>query len=296
MARGRGRRVRPLAAQARAADRGAHQRRARPPHDLRLAARRRRRRSARSWRWPSGRSCGTGRSCSRWRRPARRSTPFDVPAPELDGGGSRFDARRRRGRAGGPGRPQRPQRRRGADRLPARGRRPRRGRRRAGGLRAAPAGASSGSARPPRGALVVDDYAHHPTEVAATLEAARTLGAAPRRRRLPAAPVLAHARTRRASSAPRSPLADLVVVLDIYPARERAEDFPGVTGRLVAAAAADAAGGRPVAWLPGFDEAERLPARRRCATATCCSRSAPATSTRSAAALAGLSRHGQDPT
>ena len=51
-------------------------------------------------------------------------------------------------------------------------------------------------------------------------------------------------------------LADLVVVLDIYPARERQEDFPGVTGRLVAAAAADAAGGRPVAWLPGFDEAE----------------------------------------
>ena len=51
-------------------------------------------------------------------------------------------------------------------------------------------------------------------------------------------------------------LADLVVVVDIYPARERAEDFPGVTGRLVAAAAADAADGRRVAWLPGFDEAE----------------------------------------
>src|SRR6185503_13576271 len=51
-------------------------------------------------------------------------------------------------------------------------------------------------------------------------------------------------------------LADVVVVLGIYPARERQEDFPGVTGRLVAAAAADAAGGRPVAWLPGFDEAE----------------------------------------
>jgi UDP-N-acetylmuramate--alanine ligase len=45
-------------------------------------------------------------------------------------------------------------------------------------------------------------------------------------------------------------------VLDVYPARERAEDFPGVTGRLVAAAAADAAAGRPVAWLPGFGEAE----------------------------------------
>jgi UDP-N-acetylmuramate--alanine ligase len=50
--------------------------------------------------------------------------------------------------------------------------------------------------------------------------------------------------------------ADLVVVLDVYPARERGEDFPGVTGRLVAAAAADAGSGRRVAWLPGFDEAE----------------------------------------
>jgi UDP-N-acetylmuramate--alanine ligase len=48
------------------------------------------------------------------------------------------------------------------------------------------------------------------------------------------------------------------VVLGIYPSRERAEDFPGVTGRLVAAAAADAAGGRQVAWLPGFDDAERF--------------------------------------
>ena len=30
-------------------------------------------------------------------------------------------------------------------------------------------------------------------------------------------------------------LADVVVVLDVYPARERAEDFPGVSGLLVAA-------------------------------------------------------------
>ena len=42
VARRRGRRVRPLAAQALADDRGAHERRARPPHDLQLAPRRRR--------------------------------------------------------------------------------------------------------------------------------------------------------------------------------------------------------------------------------------------------------------
>ena len=59
-------------------------------------------------------------------------------------------------------------------------------------------------------------------------------------------------------------LADLVVVLDVYPARERAEDFPGVSGLLVAEAAADAAGGRPVWWLPALDDAERqLRARAR---------------------------------
>jgi UDP-N-acetylmuramate--alanine ligase len=55
--------------------------------------------------------------------------------------------------------------------------------------------------------------------------------------------------------------ADRVVVLDVYPARERAEDFPGVSGLLVAEAAADAARGRPVAWLP--NAALALPHLRR---------------------------------
>jgi UDP-N-acetylmuramate--alanine ligase len=52
--------------------------------------------------------------------------------------------------------------------------------------------------------------------------------------------------------------ADVVAVLDVYPARERAEDHPGVTGRLVAAAAADAAPGRRVLWLPDHDTARRV--------------------------------------
>jgi UDP-N-acetylmuramate--alanine ligase len=52
-------------------------------------------------------------------------------------------------------------------------------------------------------------------------------------------------------------LADLVVVLDVYRARERPEDFPGVSGYLVAEAAADFAEGRPVWWLPRIDDAER---------------------------------------
>ncbi|HEX8648800.1 MAG TPA: UDP-N-acetylmuramate--L-alanine ligase [Thermoleophilaceae bacterium] len=107
------------------------------------------------------------------------------------------------------------------------------------------------------GAAVYDDYAHHPTEVRATLEAARTLG--PRRLVACFQPHL-YSRTRAlARDFGRAlAIADLVCVLDVYPARERAEDFPGVSGWLVAAAAADAARGRPVYWTPGIDDAERL--------------------------------------
>jgi len=106
------------------------------------------------------------------------------------------------------------------------------------------------------GALVVDDYAHHPTEVRATIAAARTL--APRRVVAVFQPHL-FSRTRHQYREFGAALAaaDLVAVLDVYPAREDPADHPGITGRLVAAAAADAAGGRTVAWLPGFDEAER---------------------------------------
>ncbi len=99
------------------------------------------------------------------------------------------------------------------------------------------------------GAAVYDDYAHHPTEVAAALAAARTL----RPGRLVAVfqPHL-YSRTRALAREFGQALAqaDVVVVLDIYPARESAADFPGVCGRLVAAAAADAAAGRAVLWLP----------------------------------------------
>ncbi len=106
------------------------------------------------------------------------------------------------------------------------------------------------------GAVVFDDYAHHPTEVAAALAAARTL--VPRRLIGVFQPHL-YSRTRALAREFGAALvaADVVVALPVYPARERAEDFPGVDGRLVAAAAADAAPGRQVAWLPGFGAAER---------------------------------------
>ena len=107
----------------------------------------------------------------------------------------------------------------------------------------------------PGGGEVYDDYAHHPTEVAAAIAAARTF--APRRLVAVFQPHL-YSRTRALAAGFGRALAtaDAVVVLPIYPARERAEDFPGVTGRLVAEYAADAGPRRrPVAWMPGFDPA-----------------------------------------
>jgi UDP-N-acetylmuramate--alanine ligase len=108
-----------------------------------------------------------------------------------------------------------------------------------------------------RGALVYDDYAHHPTEVAATLRAARTL---PHGRLLAVFQPHLYSRTRLlARDFGRAlALADITVVLDVYPARERAEDHPGVSGLLIAEASADAASGRPVYWLPRFAEAEAV--------------------------------------
>jgi len=106
----------------------------------------------------------------------------------------------------------------------------------------------------PRGALVYDDYAHHPSEVAATLQAARTLG---HERLIAVFQPHLYSRTARLAGAFGSALAlaDTVVVLDVYPARERAADHPGIRGLMIAEAAADKAAGRPVYWLPTFADA-----------------------------------------
>ncbi len=113
------------------------------------------------------------------------------------------------------------------------------------------------------GAVVIDDYAHHPTEVAATIAAARTLE--PERLVAVFQPHLFSRTERLAGEFGRALAeADLICVVDIYEARERAEDFPGVDGRLIAAAAADAANGREVLWLPGLALArEQLGTRLR---------------------------------
>ncbi len=99
------------------------------------------------------------------------------------------------------------------------------------------------------GALVYDDYAHHPTEVRATLEAMRELE--PRRIIAVFQPHL-YSRTKALAEDFGAALgaADEIGVLDVYPAREEpVGPLAGVSGLLVARAAADRAGGRPVLWL-----------------------------------------------
>ena len=104
------------------------------------------------------------------------------------------------------------------------------------------------------GASVYDDYAHHPTKVAAAIATARTV--TPGRLVAVFQPHL-YSRTQALWQEFGRALApaDVTLVLPVYAARERAEDYPGVDGRLVAAAAADGASGRTVAWMPSFDAA-----------------------------------------
>jgi UDP-N-acetylmuramate--alanine ligase len=185
---------------------------------------------------------------------------FDVPAPALEPGGSRFHWRGVEVRLAVPGAHNA---RNAAAALEAC--------RLAGADPAAAAAALADLAGAGRrferlgttrvGALVIDDYAHHPTEVAATIEAARTLAA---RRVVAVFQPHLYSRTERLAGEFGAALAraDVAAVLDVYPARERAEDFPGVSGLLVAEAAADAAGGRTVLWLSDFDTAERTLAPR----------------------------------
>jgi UDP-N-acetylmuramate--alanine ligase len=82
-----------------------------------------------------------------------------------------------------------------------------------------------------RGVTVVDDYAHHPTEIRATLEAARA--AFPGRRLIAAFQPHLFSRTRDFAGDFGAALAgaDVVFLTEIYPARE--QPIPGVTADLI---------------------------------------------------------------
>jgi len=105
------------------------------------------------------------------------------------------------------------------------------------------------------GVTVVDDYAHHPTEIAALLQAARQRFG-DRRLVVVFQPHL-YSRTRRFAAAFGEALAaaDTVVLLPIFPARE--EPVPGVSSALIAAAVRER--GRVRTELaPSFADALRL--------------------------------------
>jgi UDP-N-acetylmuramate--alanine ligase len=97
------------------------------------------------------------------------------------------------------------------------------------------------------GILVVDDYAHHPTEIAVTIAAARA--AYPERRVVIAFQPHLYTRTRDFSVEFGRALAaaDQLWITEIYPAREL--PIPGVTGALVVAEA-EGAGAREVHYRP----------------------------------------------
>jgi UDP-N-acetylmuramate--alanine ligase len=104
---------------------------------------------------------------------------------------------------------------------------------------------------------IYDDYAHHPTEVRAALSALREPG--PSRLVAVFQPHL-YSRTKAFADefGAALTLADEVVVLDVYPAREEpVGELAGVSGLQVAQAAAERGGGKPVWWLPERDLARR---------------------------------------
>ena len=100
------------------------------------------------------------------------------------------------------------------------------------------------------GVTIIDDYAHHPTEIVATLQATRA--SYPGRRIVAAFQPHLFSRTRDFAQEFGSALsgADFVFLADIYAAREQPID--GVTSDLIAAVLRKA--GRPVAWQGGRSE------------------------------------------
>jgi len=126
------------------------------------------------------------------------------------------------------------------------------------GLAAAALGRYRGAARrmEPKGEAggvrVLDTYAHHPTELAADLQAAREVAAGGRIVAVFQPHLYSRTRIFAAEFGAALGLADEVVVLDVYAAREDPE--PGVSGRLVA----DAVPGGSARYVPSLRDAPRI--------------------------------------
>jgi UDP-N-acetylmuramate--alanine ligase len=107
------------------------------------------------------------------------------------------------------------------------------------------------------GVTVLDDYAHHPAEIAAVLAAARDGG-----RVLVLFQPHLFSRTRHLARELGAALAaaDVVAVTDVYPARE--EPVEGVTGKLVVDALSEVRPGMPIGWTPRVEDGAHFVARR----------------------------------
>jgi UDP-N-acetylmuramate--alanine ligase len=103
------------------------------------------------------------------------------------------------------------------------------------------------------GARILDSYAHHPAELAADLESVRGTG-----RVLALFQPHLYSRTQYLvhGFAQALSAADAVCVTEIYPARE--QPVPGVTGRLIVDALAEARPGMRIGWAPQLDDAARV--------------------------------------
>ncbi len=106
-----------------------------------------------------------------------------------------------------------------------------------------------------RGVSVYDDFAHHPTEVAAALKAARAVVGAGKLITVFQPHLYSRTRMMHREFAEALNLSDQVVVLDIYAAREDPE--PGVTGELVSNSFADK---QRVHYVPNWDDAPAVAA------------------------------------
>jgi UDP-N-acetylmuramate--alanine ligase len=110
-----------------------------------------------------------------------------------------------------------------------------------------------------RGVAVYDDYAHHPSEVAAAVAAAREVSSV---RVLAAFQPHLYSRTLHLAREFAQSLAgaDAVCVTEIYAARE--EPIDGVSGKLVVDALAEVRPGAVIGWTPGLDDAVAFLAAR----------------------------------
>jgi UDP-N-acetylmuramate--alanine ligase len=110
------------------------------------------------------------------------------------------------------------------------------------------------------GRTLVDDYGHHPSELAAAIAAVRERFPGRRLRVLFQPHLYSRTRHLAAELAEALAAADDVTVTDVYPARER--PLPGVTGKLVVDALSDR--GVLAGWTPAVEQGvERLRRRSR---------------------------------